>query len=132
MFFNGLFKCKRTTFIKASDLMKKDKTLSLEEAKKIADSKNKDKMSITEKNLYHKFYKTIDEIEEKMNSPQNKNKILEPSANKKIKYILFMILILYSFITIKPVSEYGENGILPMALLAPRSWRCFIRNLYKW
>lgn len=80
-------------------------------------SPNKSQVKISE--LYNKFYMTINRIKAKLNSKENKKKIFDSSASKKIKWLIVMIISIFLLITIKPVVEYlGFEG-LPFALIFP-------------
>lgn len=121
IFFDGLFGCSKGTLIKASDLMRKNRKLSWEEAKQIVNSNDDGKISVTASDLYDNFYRTLNSIKSRLNSKENKNKIFESSASGKGKYLILMIIAVFILITVKPVIEYGEAGTLLFALLFPRN-----------
>lgn len=132
MFFDGLFGCSKGILIKASDLIKKNRKLSWEEAKQIVISNDDGKISVTESDLYDKFYRTLDSIKSMLNSKENKNKIFESSASGKGKYLMLMIIAIFILITVKPVVEYGMSGTLLFALLFPRNrFFCIDRRSYR-
>ena len=82
---------------------------------------NSKKTSVTAFDLYDNFYTTLNDIKSKLNSKENKNKIFESSASKKIKCLVMMIISIFILITVKPVLEYGEFGaeIILFALVFP-------------
>ena len=57
-----------------------------------------------------------------MNSKEIKNKIFEPVASSKAKYLILMAIAVFILITVKPVIEYGMPEILIIAVAFPRSW----------
>ena len=120
IFFNGLFSCQSGILAKASNLIKENKTLSWEEAKIIAQQENSESTSVTTTDLYDKFYRTLNRIESKMNSKENKSKIFESSASGKGKYLIIMIIAIFILITVKPFSEYGQGETMLVAILFPR------------
>ena len=79
------------------------------------------KQTVTEKDLYDKFYKTLDKISSKINSKTNKNKIFEKASTGKGKWFILMIIVIFCIITIKPVVEYSSEGwfLVPFALIFP-------------
>ena len=89
------------------------------------------KNAVTTSDLYNHFYITLNKIKANMNSNENMKKIFEPSANAKIKYLILMIIAIFALITVRPVVEYGESGMLIFALLFPRNriycidWRTY-------
>lgn len=128
IFFNGLFKAKKnysiTDFKKVKELMKEakeqGKKLSYSEAVAIStEDSSASKQSVTKSDLYDNFYTTIDRIKTKMNTKENKAKILEPTASGKCKYLIMMIVAIFALITIKPVLEYEEPIYLLFALIFP-------------
>lgn len=121
IFFEGLFRCAKGTLIKASDLMRKNRTLSWEEAKQIVNSNDDGGISVTASDLYDNFYRTLNSIESRLNSKENKDKIFESSASSKGKYLILMIIAIFILITVKPVAEYEGVGTLVFALLFPRN-----------
>lgn len=82
---------------------------------------NSNTNSVTVSQLYNTFYITLNRIKAKLNSKENKNKILESTARGKIKYLILMIIAIFVLITIKPIIEYSEGGLsmLPFAVLFP-------------
>ena len=85
-----------------------------------------DKNSVTSSELFNNFYKTIDKIEARMNSKENKNKIFESSSTSKVNYLKLMIITLYLLITVKPIVEAGQFEYLIPALIFPRNRIYFI------
>lgn len=79
------------------------------------------KQTVTENDLYDEFYKTLGKINSKINSRENRNKIFEKISNRKIKWIVLMIITIFCLITIKPVVDYSSEGLfmLPFALIFP-------------
>ncbi len=82
---------------------------------------DKQKTSVTKKDLCNKFYRTIDEIKSNLDSKENKNKIFESSVNKKRWWITAMIILILMLITFKPFVEYPytETGEIIVILLFP-------------
>lgn len=76
---------------------------------------------VTSKDLKFKFYKTIETILENINIDKNKNKILESNTSKKSSSIKLMLFIAFCVITVPPVIEYSDIGIvaLPFVLIFP-------------
>lgn len=103
LFLNGLFAMRRLNTSSAENSINQNTTPTLE---------------VTSADLYDKFYITMSNILLNINNKENKNKILEKSASSKAKFIIFMIIATYCFITIPPVLEYGESSLL-VALLFP-------------
>lgn len=64
---------------------------------------NNEKTSVTKKDLYNNFYITIEKIEQKINSKENKYKIFKKSSLGKRKYLKMMIVFIICLISIKPV-----------------------------
>ena len=81
--------------------------ISMEELVEMS-SENADKDSVTEKDLYDRFYLTVSEIKNNLNSKEIKNRIFEASATKKIVWPLIMMIIIFILITVKPIMEYGQ------------------------
>ena len=79
------------------------------------------KDSVTGSDLYNIFYNTLNKIKTKMNSKENKNRIIEATAGSKIKYIILMILATFLLITIKPVLEYDMVPMLSTVLSLQRN-----------
>ena len=131
MFFDGLFKgSKGTSYYdidKAREIMKEAKVLGEKISFKEAMSMSMtsiiapEKKSVTAKDLYDEFYKTLNKIEEELNSEENKNKVFESSASRKLKCIKPMIIAIFILITAKPVIDYMGIPILwlPFILIFP-------------
>lgn len=119
IFFDGLFGCSKGTLVKTSNLMRENKKLSWKEAEEIVNSNDDGKVSVTESDLYDNFYTTLNSIESRLNSKENKNKIFEKSASGKGKWLIIMIAVIFASITIKPVIEYSGMESLIFALLFP-------------
>lgn len=77
------------------------------------------KTSVTPSDLYDRFYRTLNKIKTIMNTKENKNRIFELSANKKIKWLFFMIAAIFIFITTKPIIDYMHPFFLIFAYLFP-------------
>ncbi len=68
----------------------------------------------TEKLLYNRFYRTLDEIKNNIDTKENENKIFDLKASKFRKLFKIMIILVFIVITtiiIKPIIEYsgGQN-----------------------
>ena len=79
----------------------------------------KKKNSVTNEDLYDRFYTTIDKIKRRINSKENKKKIFEPSSTKNIVRLVLMCIVIFILITVKPVIEYGDPESMIFALLFP-------------
>lgn len=79
----------------------------------------KRKNSVTNEDLYDRFYTTIDKIKRRINSKENKKKIFEPSSTKNIVWLVLMCIVIFILITVKPVIEYGDPESMIFALLFP-------------
>lgn len=77
------------------------------------------KTSVTSSDLYDKFYRTLNKIKSKMNAKENKNKIFEPSAKEKCKWLFIMMAVIFVLITTKPILDYTDPALLLFALLFP-------------
>lgn len=128
LFFNGLFKSPEKSSINldlAKKIMKEakynDEKISFRDAVEMSTSTSygSSKESVTASDLYDNFYITLNEIETKLNSKENKNEIFESSANRKTKWLILMIVVIYILITVKPILEYGERETLFFALVFP-------------
>lgn len=77
------------------------------------------KNEVTYKDLYNKFYKTVNKITNILNDKENKYEIFQKDLLRK-RYIIFLMMILtFIIITCKPVIEHLGVGPLPFALLFP-------------
>ena len=125
IFFDGLFREKKHSIDmnKAKEIMQEAKKngekISFQEAIGMSVNNGSIKTSVTEEDLYDSFYLTLNEIKSKLNSKENKEKIFESSASKKIKWLIFMIIGIFIMITIKPIIECGEIETLPFVLIFP-------------
>ena len=79
----------------------------------------KRKDSVTNEDLYDRFYTTIDKIKRRINSKENKKKIFKPSSTKNIVWLVLMCIVIFILITVKPVIEYGDPESMIFALLFP-------------
>lgn len=79
----------------------------------------KRKDSVTNEDLYDRFYTTIDKIKRRINSKENKKKIIEPISTRKIVWLVLMCIVIFLLITVKPVIEYGDPESMIFALLFP-------------
>ena len=77
------------------------------------------KSSVSSSELTNRFYMTLNKIKNKLNSKVNKNKIFESVASGKTKWLIMMIIAIYTLIIMKPVIEYQEPSIIIFALLFP-------------
>ena len=79
----------------------------------------KTKNEVTYKDLYNKFYRTVNKITNILNDKENKYEIFQKDLLRK-RYIIFVMMILtFIVITYKPVVEYLGAGPLIFALLFP-------------
>ena len=78
-----------------------------------------EKLEVTFKDLYNKFYKTLDKILENINTKKNKNIILTRKSTSKRKYIILMLCITYCLIIVPPIIETGNYNIIFHAILFP-------------
>lgn len=108
MFFDGLFKDNDRLILRAIELKKDAKKngekISIKDAIKLAKKTAPPRKIVTEKELYNKFYKVINEIKDDLNS--NINKIFESSEKKITKLLSLMILIIFLLITIFPIFKF--------------------------
>lgn len=130
LFFNGLFKKKRSRAYldidKAKEIMELAKAngeeISFKEAMNmsLSPSGNSTKTSVTESDLYDEFYVTLNKIKSKLDSKKNLDKIFEKSTKGKAKWLIVMAIAIFLLITIKPVVEYGESlTMIPIVLIFP-------------
>lgn len=70
----------------------------------------KKKDTVTYKDLYNKFYKTIDSVRLKIQSKANMCKVFEEVSSKKIVWVILMIVAIIAAMIIKPIIEYGPIG----------------------
>ncbi len=112
-------------YLKITDISKKSKVFGSDNDFKLTKIKDYDgcdeaeriffeglfkkKNEVTSSDLYDKFYKTMEKVETKINSRENKNKIYEKTASNKSIVILLMIIITYCIITIPPCMTYGAE-----------------------
>ncbi len=74
---------------------------------------------VTSSDLYNNFYITMNEILHNINCKKNKNEIFNKTASSKIIFVILMIIITFCLITIPPIIESGNSGLLIIALLFP-------------
>ncbi len=70
----------------------------------------KKKDTVTYKDLYNKFYKTLDSVRNVIQSKANMCKIFEEVSSKKIIWVVLMIIAIIAAMIIKPFIEYGPIG----------------------
>lgn len=70
----------------------------------------KKKDTVTHKDLYNKFYTTIDSVRSKIQSKANMYKIFEEVSSKKTIWVILMIVAIIAAMIIKPIIEYGPIG----------------------
>lgn len=70
----------------------------------------KKKDTVTHKDLYNKFYTTIDLVRSKIQSKTNMCKIFEEVSSKKIKWVVLMIIAIIALMVMKSFIEYGPVG----------------------
>ena len=113
LFLRGLFK-KRTPGISLFTSMKEKFTT-------IKNSEDTVNLSVTEEvtatDLKNNFYITLNKIISNLN--QKKNKIFDQKSLKKRSIIIFMIIITFMLITIKPMFDSGAEDLIIFALLFP-------------
>ena len=91
------------------------------------------KNSVTESDLCNKFYFVLNEIKEKMNSKENKDKIYENVSNNKSMFVIVMIIIIFSLITIKPIIEcFYSIGMAFIVLIFSRNRILYDVKSYVW
>lgn len=130
LFFNGLFKgskTKTTDMDKTKEIRQEENSLQDTQDVSVDNGDNKD--YVTTLDLYDNFYTTLNKIEEKMNSKENRSKIFKSSASGKIKYLIIMIISIFLLLTVKPVMEYG-NLIFVLLFQRNRIF-CINRNSYR-
>lgn len=121
LFFAGLFyKTKHFDLKKIEDIIETAKQsgrkISFQEAMELAE-KTADRTYITESDLRDSFYVTLDKVKNSISSKENKEKIFERSASKKVKWLIIMSIAIYLLITIKPIIDYGDTlTALPILL----------------
>ena len=88
--------------------------------------------SVTESDLYNKFYLIVNKIKDNLNSKENKKKIFEESSQKKKKWIIVMLSIIGLLFIVKPSIEYfgileaiSEHGLLGLVLLTAFNIKVF-------
>ncbi|MBP5204651.1 DUF2207 domain-containing protein [bacterium] len=84
---------------------------------------------VTHKDLYDKFYLTINKIISRVQSDKNKNKIIEKTSVNKRLWIALMIILSYGAITIPPVLLYSEPDMLFLALFPAVGWVVMVSML---
>ena len=77
------------------------------------------KIVVTKEDLYDSFYLTMNKILFNINNKENRNKVFERSASSKSIFIILMIIVTYCLITIPPMLEDGDLGLMIVALLFP-------------
>ena len=77
------------------------------------------KESVTDSDLYDKFYLTINRILANTNSHSNKYKVFEKSAANKSWIIILMMLITYLLISVPALLEYGDYENIIFSLISP-------------
>ena len=128
LFFEGLFKgssVKTWDFKEAKrirqEAKERNERISYSESLKMTEKEESNKKdSVTGSDLYDSFYKTLNDIEFKMNSKKNRNKIFEEKASSKIKYIILMIFAIFLLITVKPMLEYDMVPMLAVLMILQR------------
>ena len=63
---------------------------------------------VTEADLHNSFYSTLNKLQTNLNSKNNRNKIFESSAKKKMIWPILMTVAIFFLITVGLVLEYGE------------------------
>ena len=126
LFFQGLFKDSTARSIhidEAKEIMKEAKKqgekISLGDALEMATDNYSYKDSVTASELHNNFYTTLNRIKIIMNCKENKNKIFEKSASGKGKWLKFMNIIIFFFITeLSMLAYYGDEEIVIVSILA--------------
>lgn len=119
-FFNGLFAMSGSILEKAENIEEQEELkgnkITWEEAKKRA--KEDTRSYVTTLELQGNLYSTVSNIEENIEK-EFKYKVMNKATKGKRKKIVLMMILIFVLITIKPVLEYGESGMLLFALLFP-------------
>lgn len=79
----------------------------------------KRKNAVTQKDLYDRFYTTLNTIHRKLNARKNKKLLFETSASGKNKWLVLMIMAIYCMITVIPILNLGEKETLPFVFIFP-------------
>ena len=103
-FFNGLFKHSS----RLSTLKNNEQSSDTNIYKKLP--------TVTERDLYNSFYRTMNEILKSINSKTNKKKIFETATSSKSTIVIVMIIISLLTIIAIPTLEYAGIGELGMTL----------------
>lgn len=74
---------------------------------------------VTSSDLYDSFYVTNNHILRNVNSSVNKNKIFEKGISDKRVLVIFMVILSFCLMTIKPVFEFDGPDNLLVALIFP-------------
>ena len=74
---------------------------------------------VTESDLYNNFYTTLNTISSNYNKKSNREKIYEKNSLNKGFIIILLILLNISLITIRPMYEYGDIGLLIPGIIFP-------------
>ncbi|MDO4369331.1 MAG: DUF2207 domain-containing protein [bacterium] len=83
------------------------------------DKSDNDRNEVTSRDLYDKFYVVTKQILSNMNSKKNKRLIFERKASSKEIFVIFMIVITYSLITIPPLFPYGDISDFIFSFIVP-------------
>lgn len=94
LFLDGLFRYKRVTNSPASQALELDNITS-----------------VTDMDLYNKFYETTIRIKKNMNTNENKYKIFEKNSLNKRTLIIILIILTFCIITIPPCLIYTDIGL---------------------
>lgn len=80
---------------------------------------SKDVKEVTIRDLYNRFYVTVNRILKNVNSKENKNKVFEKSSINKRIIVILMIIITYCLITIPSCLLYDDIVPTILALVFP-------------
>ena len=102
LFLDGLFRYKKATNNPVSQAVELDNITS-----------------VTDVDLYNRFYITTNKIKNNMNTKENKHKIFEKNSLSKRTLITILIILTFCIITIPPCLKYSSSEMLLFALLFP-------------
>ena len=74
---------------------------------------------VSSTDLFDKFFLTMNKILLNINNKENKEKIFEKKASNKSKIIIFLMIAAYCLITIPPIINYSDPGLIVFALVFP-------------
>ncbi len=121
LFLKGLFKGKISVDPSFSSFKEMISIMENPEvyAEKIANTPIIEKEEVTLTDLQYNFPPTLENIKNNINNKKNKEKIFEKTSLGKGFIVVIMVLITFLLITVKPLIEYGEPGMLMFSLIFP-------------